>query len=266
MQPTPNTVGSGATQPAAITSAALAAAPKSPYFAALTSSAPPPATMTPDAMLAELGELFSLSAAVVQRASDLFAELRRRNIVVEVKSPLFRDLIPRVASGRLTAEAVSAFADAPKLLDAVERLPPDEQRRLAADGPIQVVRRAGGEPIEMSLRAVYDEGRSATVISGKRILTPAEQESRLRSRRAERSGGCAAKSNRPAPQPFKSDDGESDDFEIDAPLPKQRAEPPTESEHERLVKAIDTEMRNSGRLTPRQFAELVVRLGWGPIR
>lgn len=88
---------------------------------------------------AELVAALAWTAARLRHLAAVWAELDRRG---EDLSELRRGLVyylPLIASGAVSAEAVVQFAGSKTLLDAVARLPAEQQRELAAGGSVLLV-------------------------------------------------------------------------------------------------------------------------------
>lgn len=140
---------------------------------------------------AELARGLALTAETLTRLSAVWAELERRGEDLSALRVGLARTLPLIASGRLAAEAVVAFAGRPAVLRALEGVPPAEQRRLAAGGAVEVVRADDPARTEAVPLAALPAARLADVFADGAVLSPAEQRVRLapRSRR------------RPAPAP-----------------------------------------------------------------
>lgn len=192
--------------------------------------------MTIDEAIRELGSLFSLNAAVIARAAALLTHLKAHGVTITMRSTVLKRFVPQVADGKLSAEAVAAFADEPRVLNAISRLPVAEQTRLATGGTLEVLTEAGGPTVSMGVREVVRHGLPALV--GGRILSPEQQRLQLIAR------DRAAKA---------------------APPPK----PPTATEAQAaaLARLLAAEVaKRGGALTPNVAAEIVAAAGWTPPR
>lgn len=116
---------------------------------------------------AELARGLSLTAQTLMRLGMIWAELERRGEdLSDLKYGLARTL-PLIASGRLAAEAVLAFANRPALLRALEGVPLVEQRAFAAGKNVAVIDPADPQAIQemplerlpaAAVRLVFSEG------------------------------------------------------------------------------------------------------------
>lgn len=192
--------------------------------------------MTVDDMVAELGGLFSLNAAVISRAAALYRELKARGVTIQVRSAVFRTLVPKVADGVLAAEAVAAFADEPKTLNVVGRLDVAEQVRLAGGGTVEVLAAVNGTPTAMTVREVV-AGNFPAIVAG-RVLTVEQQRVQLQAR------------------------------EKAAARPAAKAVAANESQVQALARILAEQMERHGltRLSPQAAAELVAASGWRPAK
>lgn len=87
----------------------------------------------------ELARGLTLTADTLYRLGMVWAELDRRGEdLSDLRHGLARTL-PLIAAGRLAAEAVVSFAGRPALLRALEGVPLDRQRSLAAGEPVAVL-------------------------------------------------------------------------------------------------------------------------------
>lgn len=128
-----------------------------------------------------------------------WAELERRG---EDLSDLRRGLgewVPLIAAGRLAAEAVVALAGRSMHLRALDGVPLETQRRLAAGEAVEVA--VPGEPrrVERVPVARIPAARLRTVFVDGEILPPAEQRLRLAVRRP-KAGGAEAPERRYRPR------------------------------------------------------------------
>lgn len=134
----------------------------------------------------ELARGLTLQAQVLSRLGAIWVELERRGEdLSDLRSGLAR-MLPLIAAGALAAEAVVAFASRPAVLRAIEGLPLDRQRSLAAgeqvevvmpDAPTQTERMPLASLPAASLRVVFADGE---------MLPPNAQRLRLRQRRRSR--------------------------------------------------------------------------------
>jgi hypothetical protein len=96
-------------------------------------------TMTREELRAELARGLNLTAETLTRLGLIWQELERRGEDLSSLRQGIARTLPLIAAGRLAAETVVAFAGQAMLLRALEGVPLDEQRRLAAGGVIQVI-------------------------------------------------------------------------------------------------------------------------------
>ncbi|WP_149112152.1 hypothetical protein [Limnoglobus roseus] len=87
-------------------------------------------SLTVDEAVREIGALFSLSAVVVTRAAQLYRWLADRGAKVELRSQFFKKMVPLVARGEVSEEAVAEFAEDRRVLSVVSQLDVAEQVRL----------------------------------------------------------------------------------------------------------------------------------------
>ena len=135
-------------------------------------------------LLAELARGLSLTADVLTRLSLVWAELERRGKdLSELRHGLARTL-PLIASGRLAAEAVVAFAGRPSVLRAIEGLPLAEQIRLSKGHAIQVIDPADPKAIQempldrlpsAALRLMFAEGEIRSPQAQRLALRPRQR-------------------------------------------------------------------------------------------
>lgn len=131
----------------------------------------------------ELARGLTLTAHTLTRLGQVWAELERRGEdLSDLRHGLARTL-PLIASGRLAAEAVVAFAGRPSVLRAVEGLPLREQIQLSQGRAIQVIDPADPKAVQempldrlpaAALRLVFADGE---------IRSPEAQRLALRPRR-----------------------------------------------------------------------------------
>lgn len=140
------------------------------------------ATATTSFLRDELARGLTLTADTLTRLGAIWAELERRGEdLSDLRAGLARTL-PLIASGRLAAEAVVAFAGRPLVLRCLEGVPVEEQRRLADGAPIPVY--LPGEDAPQSLPVSRIPSAAITrVIADGMIRTPAEQRMAIKSRK-----------------------------------------------------------------------------------
>jgi hypothetical protein len=97
------------------------------------------AAATTEALRAELARGLTLTADHLARLGSIWAELERRGEDLSDLREGLAEWLPRIAAGRLAAEAVVAFATRRGLLRALDGVPLDRQRRLAAGEPVSVI-------------------------------------------------------------------------------------------------------------------------------
>lgn len=138
---------------------------------------------TTEELRAELARGLTLTAETLTRLGAVWQELERRGEdLSHLRSGLARTL-PLIAAGRLAAEAVVAFAGRPALLRALEGVPLERQRQLAAGGTVEVIdldTPGGTQTLPLAslpaaaVRLVFHEGE---------IRTPSAQRLAFRPRR-----------------------------------------------------------------------------------
>lgn len=138
---------------------------------------------TPTAELRqELARGLTLTAVTLTRLGAIWGELERRGEdMSDLRTGIARTL-PLIASGRLAAEAVVAFAGRPLLLRQLEGVPLEHQRRLADGEPIPVYLPGEAEPQALPLARI-PSAAVPRVISGGLIRTPAEQRLAIRAKK-----------------------------------------------------------------------------------
>lgn len=148
----------------------------------LDGSGPLTEVSTPD-LRAALARGLELTAETLTRLAMIWGELERRG---EDLSDLRRGmgrLLPLIASGRLAAEAVVAFAGRPAVLRALDGLPLTEQRHLAAGEPLDVVDPTNPQEINRVPVALLPAPTVALVIFEGHVRSVQEQRIALRQRR-----------------------------------------------------------------------------------
>lgn len=139
----------------------------------------PVTEMTDAELLAELNAAFGLSVAILERGAALWAEANRRGLSVKLRSVLMASFLPRIADNTLAAAAVLAFADLPRLLEAVATLPVSVQVELAAGRlMIDTVMVVGEEPVPLHPRDLCPSYVTTDIIAGK-IATVEQQTAAL---------------------------------------------------------------------------------------
>lgn len=199
----------------------------------------PPCDLTDEELVREFENIFRWSVAALIRAGEVYAELQKRDVQVNIRGLMFQEFVPRIAAGTLSPVAVAKFADAPQLLQSVSRLTIQEQELLACDEQVDVVPAAGQPVAKMTIREAH-VARYTHVLRAGRILTPEQQEVQLRAKEK-------------APQKRK---------------PSARlVEPPSESEIQELVWKLNEAISTRGlKLVPSTFVQLAVKAGWGPLK
>lgn len=94
--------------------------------------------MTDEELAGEFKGCIGLIVVNLLRAAELWEEMIRRKMSVPKPNGGIERTIPQIAAHRLAAEAVVAFAHRFKLLRALEGLPLDVQKNLAAGGEIEM--------------------------------------------------------------------------------------------------------------------------------
>lgn len=101
--------------------------------------------LSTQALRAELAKALTISAQVITYLAQVWAELERRGEdLADLRNGLAQYL-PLVASGQLCADVVVRFANNRAMVDAISRLPIDEQRRMAAGGEVNIITPAGND-------------------------------------------------------------------------------------------------------------------------
>lgn len=135
-----------------------------------------------DDLRAELARGLTLTADTLTRLGSIWAELERRGEDLSALRTGLARTLPLIAAGRLAAEAVVAFAGRASVLRALEGVPLERQRRLAAGEPVEVIDAAtpdGALSLPLSalpaaaLRLVFADGE---------VRTPQQQRLSLRPR------------------------------------------------------------------------------------
>lgn len=88
---------------------------------------------------AELARGLVLTAEHLLRLGMIWGELERRGEDLSDLREGLAEWLPKIATGRLAAEAVVAFATKRMILRALEGVPLDRQRALAAGEPVEVI-------------------------------------------------------------------------------------------------------------------------------
>jgi hypothetical protein len=146
------------------------------------------ATLPTDDLRKQLAHGLTLTAITLTRLGAVWAELERRGEdLSDLKIGIARTL-PLIASGRLAAEAVVAFAGRPMILRALEGVPLEQQRRLADGEPIPVYLQGESEPKALPLSRI-PSAAVTRVISEGIVRTPAEQRLAIREKKRRKPDG-----------------------------------------------------------------------------
>lgn len=162
------------------------------------SATPPALAAVPTAELrAELARGLTLTAETLYRLGTIWAELERRGEdLSSLRHGLARTL-PLIASGRLAAEAVVAFAGRPALLRALDGVPIDRQREYAAGSPVAVIDPADPSAVQQMPLERLPAAAIRLVFSDGEIRSPESQRLALRPRQRRRHDDAAAYRYRP---------------------------------------------------------------------
>ena len=123
---------------------------------------------------AELSKGLTMTARGLSHMAAVWEELESRGEDLSDLRCGMGLLLPVIASGRLAAEAVVAFAGRPLILKHLEGMPLDQQRRYADGEPIPVYLEGSREPEALPLVRIPPHV-VAKIIKNGRVLTPAEQ-------------------------------------------------------------------------------------------
>lgn len=130
----------------------------------------------------ELAKGLTLTAETLIRLGVVWAELERRGEdLSELRTGIARTL-PLIASGRIAAEAVVAFAGRPMVLRSLEGMDLALQRRLADGEPIPIYLPGEDGPRAMPLARIPAAAISRVIADGV-VRTPAEQRLAIRVKR-----------------------------------------------------------------------------------
>jgi hypothetical protein len=136
---------------------------------------------------AELARGLTLTAEHLTRLGAIWAELERRGEDLSDLRAGLAEWLPKIAAGRLAAEAVVAFATKRLLLRAIEGVPLEQQRRLAAGEEVQVLAPGNPEGIASvpvtrlppaAIRLVFQDGELRTPQQQRLALRPRQQRRR----------------------------------------------------------------------------------------
>lgn len=150
---------------------------------------------------AELARGLSLTADTLTRLGMIWAELERRG---EDLSDLRRGIartLPLIAAGRLAAEAVVAFSGRPGILRAIEGVPIERQRRLAAGEAVPVIDPANPEQVSEMPLAMLPAASIRIVLGEGEVRPPAAQRLALRRPRLKPADDGAGYTYRPRYDP-----------------------------------------------------------------
>jgi hypothetical protein len=139
------------------------------------------ASMSTPQLKSELAKGLTLTAETLTRLGSIWLELERRGEdLSDLKVGIARTL-PLIASGRLAAEAVVAFAGRPLILRSLEGVNLDIQRRLADGEPIPVYLSGQDNPESLPLSRIPSASITRVIADGV-IRTPSEQRLAMKSR------------------------------------------------------------------------------------
>ena len=135
---------------------------------------------TTDELRQDLANCLSLTAATLTRAAAVFVELERRGEDLTELRKGWGWTFPMIADGRLAAEAVVRFCGMPTHLRALVGLPLDQQRKIAAGEPIEVVMRDDPKTtVQIPLKQIRADILPVVFQNGE-VMPPAAQRVNLR--------------------------------------------------------------------------------------
>jgi len=134
------------------------------------------------ALRAELVRGLTMTAEGLARMGVIWQELERRGEDLSDLRKGIATYLPLIAAGQLAAEAVVTFASKRSILRALEGVPLDEQRRLAAGGTLAVIDPTNTERVEEVSLANLPSRRLKIVFDDGEVRTPALQRLATRSR------------------------------------------------------------------------------------
>lgn len=135
-------------------------------------------------LLAELASGLKQTADGLRRLAVVFAELERRgHDLGEFRAGVGR-VLPLIASGRLAAEAVVAFAGRPAVWRTLLQLPLAEQQALAAGREVEIIDPSDPDRTVRVPLSRVPAAALAVVVGEGRIRSAAEQRESLRPRQA----------------------------------------------------------------------------------
>lgn len=144
------------------------------------------ASVSTSELRTELARGLTLTADTLYRLGLIWQELERRGEdLSDLRHGLARTL-PLIAAGRLAAEAVVAFAGRPLLLRAIEGVPLDRQRSLAAGEPVHVIDPTAPDAVQQMPLAVLPAAAVRLVFGDGEIRSPDAQRLALRPRAKKR--------------------------------------------------------------------------------
>jgi hypothetical protein len=134
--------------------------------------------MTTPELWAEFRRTLATTAEGLRHLAVLWCELKNRGEDMSGYHNSFTSFLPAVAAGKLHPEALILFNPVPALLDAVQKLVPEEQARLVQKAARLPVRQQDGttkdmRPIDLSgaqIRQVFGDGMIRTPAQQKRYM------------------------------------------------------------------------------------------------
>jgi hypothetical protein len=139
--------------------------------------------MSTDELRADLSRGLTLTVEVLVQLSRVWAELERRGEdLSELRRGIARNL-PLIASGRLAAESVVAFAHRPALLRAIDGIPLELQRRLVAGETVTVIDPLDPMTLEELPLARLPAASVRLIFADGDIRSPTEQRLAIRARK-----------------------------------------------------------------------------------
>lgn len=156
------------------------------------------ATVSTETLRAELARGLTLTADHLTRLGQVWAELERRGEDLADLREGLAGWLPLIAAGRLAPEAVVAFATRRGLLRALDGIPLNRQRRIAAGEAVQVIDPAAGPDAVAELAAARIPAAAVRLVfADGEVRSPQAQRLALRPRRQPRHQGEGERHYRP---------------------------------------------------------------------
>lgn len=141
------------------------------------------AGVSDDDLLAELARGLAHTADTLYRLGCIWAELERRGRDLSTLRHGLNKTLPLIAAGRLAAEAVVSFAGRPALLRALEGVPLDRQRSLAAGEPVAVLDWTDKTSVQQIPLASLPSAAIRLVFGDGEVRSPDQQRMAMRPRK-----------------------------------------------------------------------------------